>query len=203
MYGKAVFLAMNSLFMLALLLAFLLSSPLISLGATEPELGLDTSQLVSVEDTALEQTRGRYFDFYFTISFTGYWRHDDPTPGLPSARLAYNFGMGTQQQDGNLHLTLTDGDDTPSPPSTPPLQVDDRDAAPSEQPPEPPGENPMAIISGGFDGSSGAFQITQVPGSDNVVTSGLAINLWMLNVQESATAERVRSALTEMLGMTQ
>ncbi len=237
MYGKAVCTAMNILFMLILLLAFLLSTPPIGLGATEPELGLDASQLVSVEDTTLEQTRGRYFDLFFSISFTGYWRHDAPSPGLPGARLVYNFGMGLQQQKGDIALVVTGDDASPSlpdvptpivglpaaplptpPPEETPVEFlptpppDELPADPPETPmvitkieqPEQPGgdKETLAVIRGGFSGSSGAFQITQVPGSDNVVTSGMAINLWMLNVQETATAERVRSALTEMLGMT-
>ncbi|RMG52717.1 MAG: hypothetical protein D6717_11650, partial [Gammaproteobacteria bacterium] len=174
--------------------------------------------LVQVDETVLDQARGRYFDLFFSISFTGYWRHDDPSPGFPGARLVYSFGFGEEQGGGDVSLIVADVDDdrdvpcaSDSPPPVPPsvgleepVETVETVVTTDVAPPDPDQDSEtLAIINGGLTGGSGAFQVTQVPGSGNIVTTGMAINLWMLNVQETATAERVRSALTEMLNMSQ
>ncbi|GAB4175864.1 MAG: hypothetical protein Tsb0017_09980 [Geothermobacteraceae bacterium] len=218
MYGKAVIMASYALFMLVLLFAFIAGTPGTSLGANPgTELGLPEDALAQVDETTLDQARGRYFDLFFSISLTGYWRHDDPSPGFPGARLVYSFGFGEEQGGGDVSLIVADVDDDsdipcdidPPAPVPPPVVIEDPPVETVETvvttdvaPPDPDQDTEtLAIINGGFTGGSGAFQVTQVPGSGNIVTTGMAINLWMLNVQETATAERVRSALTEMLNM--
>ena len=51
-----------------------------------------------------------------------------------------------------------------------------------------PGLTPMQrakAILGGFNGGQGLFQVNQVPGSDNIVSNSLILNLTVYNVSES------------------
>lgn len=173
--------------------------------AEEPGPGLGLADLQQVDDSALEGLRGRYLDVYFSISFTGYWGSTE----APSANLTYEVGLGSDNSTGAFTFSRVDdqGDASQSGPFLPSAQPTGDTSADSGSTSSSTDDGvalkTSAVLGGGGGllGTSGATQVTQVPGSNNFVYQGMNINLWMIDVRETATAESVRTALSNMLDL--
>ncbi len=190
---------MRTLLSAAACLLFLL--PQASLAADDPWGELEQFQLAT--DDSLEKMRGKYFDVFFSINFTGRWGQTQ----TPSANLSYEVGLGSSMaSSGQFSFTLLPGsgstDQIPSSATLLPSVGDDSAVAQVDNGGAFDAVSSSASIGGGSGGllsTGGATQITQVPGSNNFVYQGMNINLWMVNVQQTANAESIRSALSNML----
>ena len=99
----------------------------------------------AVTQEAMDQERGTYMGFYFSVLFEGFW----DTLGNYNATLLTNTNAAT----GALIASLPEG-----------TQV-----------------NISASVSG-LGNNQGIFQIVQVPGSGNIVTSNLILNIQVIQV---------------------
>ena len=129
--------------------------------------GLEEQQLVALGESQLEDMRGGYLGFYFAITFRGYW----DTQGNKWADVDYEAGFDGDTQSGQVTLTST-GDNTASGESGDGTSQDGL-------------QFQTTAVLGGLNGSEGVFQINQVPGSNNIVTNGLIVNLTVYNVAEA------------------
>jgi len=129
---------------------------------SEPWTGLEDQELVALGESQLEDMRGGYLGFYFAITFKGFW----DTQGNKWAKVDYDAGINGDTQSGQVTLTSTDGDAG---------DVTSQDGLQFQS----------TAVLGGLNGAEGVFQINQVPGSNNIVTNGLIVNLTVYNVAES------------------
>lgn len=120
--------------------------------------GLEDQELVALGESQLEDMRGGYLGFYFAITFKGFW----DTQGNKWAQVDYDAGFDGDNQSGQVTLTSA-GDGS----SDDNLQFQ------------------TTAVLGSFNGGEGVFQVNQVPGSNNIVTNGLIVNLTVYNVAES------------------
>ena len=132
--------------------------------------GLGEQDLVALEESQMEDLRGGYLGFYFSITFSGFW----DTQGNQWSNIGYEAGIGEDGQSGQI--TLTAGETSTSSGGT----TNSGDST--------TGDNPQfttTAILGGFNGGQGLFQVNQVPGSNNIVHNGLILNLTIYNISES------------------
>lgn len=159
------------------------------------DLGLEL-QTAEVSDSVMDEARGRNFGFIFNIDFTGYW---DTMGTTPMANLTYNAGFGSSSASGQITLSGNgDGDALSSD------DVSDGDSDGEDGYFASSSDNTSvstSVIMGGagsvFNGAGGITQVTQAPGDWNRLTTGLVINLWVLNVKDTPinAAEGFRALL--------
>ncbi len=120
--------------------------------------GLEGQELIALGESQLADMRGGYLGFYFAITFRGFW----DTQGNRWADVDYEAGFDGDTQSGQVTLSSTDDNS-----SDDNLQFQ------------------TTAVLGSFNGGEGVFQVNQVPGSNNIVTNGLIVNLTVYNVSES------------------
>lgn len=120
--------------------------------------GLEGQGLIALGESQLADMRGGYLGFYFAITFRGFW----DTQGNRWADVDYEAGFDGDTQSGQVTLSSTDDNS-----SDDNLQFQ------------------TTAVLGSFNGGEGVFQVNQVPGSNNIVTNGLIVNLTVYNVSES------------------
>lgn len=162
------------------------------------EMGLDLNTLEKANNTVMDETRGRYFGFFFNVNFTGYW---DTIGSEPWARLSVDAGLGApktkvsaSQGTGNNSASPVIRAGADSTPDTPTVSSSNTVGATT------PAVSTSASIGSGLGGGGGVMQITQVPGSRNLVSSGMTINLTIMNVKDTQTANSIRTLFPSMLG---
>jgi len=124
---------------------------------------------VQLADQELDQMRGGYSGFSFGVHFTGYW----DTLGNASGSLVYDGGAPT------------------SLPSSPDLTTPGDATA---QMPLGNGAVVQAYV-GNFNGASGIFQISQSPGSYNVIQNNLTVQIMMIHVANESVVPALMSHL--------
>ena len=197
---------LNKTMVLLIASAVLLSlSPVLSYGFDG--LGLNPKTAEKVSDSAMDDMRGKYYGFYFSINFSGYW---DTLGSIPTAKLTYNAGSGksyaagsiqwTGAQDSNTSSNNTSSD-TSSGNSNPSASSasDSSGSSSSSNSSNEPAVKTTAVV-GGLNGSGGVMQLTQVPGNMNFVQSGIVINLSIFNIKDAADSN-LRSVLSSMTGL--
>lgn len=126
-------------------------------GATE--IGIQLG--VKLTDEELNQVRGGYAGFHFGIEFTGYWDN----VGNMSGSLVYNENGASNLPEAPEGFSPVPGNDL--------LQTD-------------LGGVSIQAYVGNFDGASGIFQISQSPGSFNVIHNNLILNITVINVTDES-----------------
>ncbi len=195
---------LNKTIVLLIASAVLLSlSPVLSYGFDG--LGLNPKTAEKVSDSAMDDMRGKYYGFYFSINFSGYW---DTLGSIPTAKLTYNAGSGKSYTAGSIKLTGTQDSNNTSPNNTSsdtssgnsnPSASSASDSSNSSSSSNEPAVKTTAVV-GGLNGSGGVMQLTQVPGSQNFVYSGIVINLSIFNIKD-ASDSNLRSVLSSMTGL--
>jgi len=172
--------------------------------------GIPAAAAESLADGELEDLRGGFLGFYFSVGFSGFAEVD----GSTSARLDVQAGLGDQSRSFAF-----DVDDAP--PADPPRGDDRSDHGSSDDASRGHGDGDgighgnmivdarpslegnalgpavtvrdsttgeafrvQAMIGEAFAGAQGVFQITQVPGNLNNVGQNLVINLVVLQAPE-------------------
>ena len=121
---------------------------------------------VKLTDQELDQIRGGYAGFHFGIEFTGYW-----------------------DNLGNVSGTLYSHEDVLVPEGLSPLPGGTIGQADLE------GASIKAYV-GNFNGASGIFQISQSPGSYNVIRNDLILNITIVNVTDESALPSILPNLT-------
>lgn len=128
--------------------------------------GIEFEKLCKLSDYELDVVRGKYAGFYFSFDFSGYW----DTAGNAGTTLDYG---------GNLGDIVVGG--TPDNiPSGSEVSLNARDRVVRIQ----------AIV-GNLNETRGVVQISQVPGSNNVVTTVMNLQLTVINVGSVAEAAKI------------
>jgi hypothetical protein len=132
---------------------------------------LDLRHAYMLSDAELARIRGTYAGVYFAFDFSGYW----DTAGKANATLDYSGQVGDIAVGGappevgsGSSVTLNSG------------YQDVR----------------VQAMVGSVSGANGMILISQVPGSNNVVTTVMNVQLTVINVQDAATAARIFDGLT-------
>lgn len=181
--------------------ALLIAAPHAANAAPFEGLGVDEHAYAAVDEDEMQGARGRYYGVYFSINFSGYW---DTLGTTPTAALSYTAGIGGAATSDTIYLTGIDGLTTTT------TTGDNGDAQAATQDDDQVGfgdnnafQATASVGNGGpFQGANGIVQLTQVPGSMNLVTSGLVVNLWVFNVQDTLTPQNIQS-LAPYLSATQ
>lgn len=149
----------------ALLLAAAAPAWALGIGQAEHTLrflpGLTAEEAQGVEavaDCELAEMRGRYAGYYFSTDMSGYW----DSLGNQNARLS---------TDTNISINEA------PPPEGPATDLSD---------PSIPDVRIHAFV-GSIQNTSGLIQITQVPGSNNVITSVMNLKIMVINVANSSS----------------
>ena len=194
---------LNKTMVLLIASAVLLSlSPVLSYGFDG--LGLNPKTAEKVSDSAMDDMRGKYYGFYFSINFSGYW---DTLGSIPTAKLTYNAGSGKSYAAGSIQWTGTQDSNTSSNNTSSdtssgnsnPSASSASDSSSSSNSSNEPAAKATAVV-GGLNGSGGVMQLTQVPGNMNFVQSGIVINLSIFNIKDAADSN-LRSVLSSMTGL--
>lgn len=200
---------LNKTMVLLIASAVLLSlSPVLSYGFDG--LGLNPKTAEKVSDSAMDDMRGKYYGFYFSINFSGYW---DTLGSIPTAKLTYNAGSGKSYAAGSIQWTGTQDSNNTSSNNTSsdtssgnsnPSASSASDSSSSSSSSSSNSSNEPAVkttaVVGGLNGSGGVMQLTQVPGNMNFVQSGIVINLSIFNIKDAADSN-LRSVLSSMTGL--
>jgi hypothetical protein len=205
---------------------FLSLSPVLSYGFDG--LGLNPKTSEKVSDSAMDEMRGKYYGFYFSINFTGYW---DTLGSIPTAKITYNAGLGKSYKTGSINMTgdqdnislstssgsnnsstntstATSNSSTNNNSSSGSDSVISSssssgasDSSNSSNSSNGPAVKTTAVIGGSsLNDSGGVMQLTQVPGSQNFVYSGIVINLSIFNIKDAADSS-LRSVLSSITGL--
>lgn len=133
------------------------------------DFGIPGAQRLS--DSEMDEFRGKYAEFYFTVDFSGSW-----TPTGGNANLTYN---------GNVNASGPDSGSTTNSGSTAPVVY--------------AGSNNSDVRAtatiGDMNGSRGIMQISLVPGNNNVVNNRMNIYLTVINVMNTSQVASVRESL--------
>lgn len=193
---------LNKTMVLLIASMFLFLSPVLGYGFEG--LGLNPEAVKKVSDSAMDDMRGKYYGFYFSINFTGYW---DTIGSIPTAKLTYNAGLGKSNTSGSINIVGAQdnnsstnnsygGSDTVISSSS----SSDASVSSSSNSSNGPAVKTTAVVSGdSLNGSGGVMQLTQVPGSQNFVYSGIVINLSIFNIKDT-TSDNFRRVLSSMAG---
>ncbi|MCL4684454.1 hypothetical protein KJ059_06830 [Myxococcota bacterium] len=152
--------------------------------------GLPADAAVELHEEELDDLRGMFAGFYFSVAFSGFAEVD----GAVDGRLQVDVGF--DGETGSLSFEGARGRErgTPAPIEGGSLvgrnPVVVRDNATGE------GFRVQAQVGPAFDNARGAFLITQVPGNANNIASQLSINLVVLE----ATAQNVDAVRSRILG---
>jgi hypothetical protein len=119
-------------------------------------LGIETETLARLDDTELDQIRGRFRGFYFSVMFTGWW----DTMGRRRADLDVAAGLGPDANAPAVNVTVQEAGNAVPAVEAPPA-VSNTDGTQVQT---------LAVI-GGLHGARGLIQVNQVPGWGNLVHS--------------------------------
>lgn len=170
-----------SVFCVVWLLAVTLASPGLAKPLPGAEAGQDALAFLpgltveeawgvkAVADEELAEMRGRYAGYYFSTDMSGYW----DSLGNQNARLA---------TDTNISINEA------PPPEGPATDLSD---------PYIPDVRIHAFV-GSIQNTSGLIQITQVPGSNNVITS--VMNLKILVINAAGSGQDLSNLLPQIAG---
>lgn len=134
--------------------------------------GMDVDIGVSLEpleDQELDQMRGGYSGFFFGVQFGGYW-----------------------DNAGNVSGSLVCGGNGQSGPPALPSGLTITGNGSSSQPGS--GAAIQAYV-GNFQGASGIFQISQSPGSNNIIQNNLTVQITLIRVANQAAVPDIMSHL--------
>lgn len=148
------------------ILCMLLLSIWLSIKAWGQDFNVPGGQELS--DAEMDDFRGKYAEFYFTVDFSGTW-----TPSGGNADLIYSGNVNPSNPD-----TLV-GADT----STVFASRRDTDVR-------------ATATVGDLYGARGIMQISLVPGNNNVVNNRMNIYLTVINVMDTSQIAGVRDALS-------
>ncbi len=131
--------------------------------------GIPRDAVAALDDTELDDLRGRFLGFFFSVHFEGFVGLD----GATQANLNVNAGLGNQNGGFSLTGPGTGGTVTGSvgPAGTAVVSG-------------PGGEQinvSATIANSAFSGGNIIAQVNQVPGNQNVVANGMTILLTVIN----------------------
>jgi hypothetical protein len=113
----------------------------------------EAGRVEEVPDEALAEMRGRYAGYYFSTDMSGYWD-----------------SLGNQ--NAQLHTNTNISEAPASPLQGPSVELSDPSITAVQ----------IHAFVGSISNTSGMIQITQVPGSNNVITSVMNLKIMVINV---------------------
>ena len=129
-------------------------------------LNFDMMKSEKLDDSELEQLRGKYKELFFKVEFSGYWSPD---------------GAGTDfVYDGNLNF-VKESDTS---------LISDASGVTYGVSPGSEEINIMAYV-GNLNGANGVFQLSLVPGNNNTVSNIMNIYFTVINAQYPAQAAEI------------
>lgn len=138
----------------------------------------------AVPEEELREVRGGYAGFYFAFDFSGSWDNTGGWGGTSNAQ-----GTATYHSDlGNIDVVVNDttyngGDVTvEASPTTTTLSTGDKAVK-------------MSAFVGDINQTQGVIQICQVPGSNNVVTTVMNLQLTVINLSDPSKIAQLSSVL--------
>jgi len=133
-----------------------------------------TTDTVRLSDAQLDQIRGGLGGFHFGLSFAGFF---DRLGNVSGKIFSANENLPSELMEPVAASMASD--------------VDTSTAAPADlESVSVPGANISAYV-GNFDGASGIFQISQSPGSYNVITNTMTINISIFNFSSESQASAI------------
>jgi len=151
--------------------------------------GIPAEAVQAIPDAELDQLRGTYLGFYFSVTLSGMVEMG----GAVDASLSVTAGLGDQTGGLAFHTDSPTGGAGGGPASGGPSVTVTNGAT---------GEAfriQAGIGNGAFGGAQGVFQISQVPGDNNAVAQRMIINLAIIQTPDSGVAA-VRDALRPLFG---
>jgi len=156
--------------------------------------GIPAASAEAIAEEELEELRGGFLGFYFSVFFSGFVGMD----GVVDGSLDVDANFGTESGS----LSFETGPDNPG--SEPVVEggavgggpfVVATDAVTGEA------FRVQALVgSEAFNGASGAFVITQVPGNNNAIGTGLTLNLAILQATDQNLIA-VQTRLDSLFGL--
>jgi len=132
--------------------------------------GLEEQGLVTLGESQMADMRGGYLGFYFAITFQGFW----DTQGNQWVDVNYDAGFNGSGQSGQITLSSADANTTSGSTTATGDGTSDENV-----------QFKATAVLGGLNGGQGLFQVNQVPGSNNIVSNSLIVNLTVYNVSET------------------
>ncbi|MDI6790252.1 MAG: hypothetical protein QME44_06140 [Thermodesulfobacteriota bacterium] len=136
----------------------------------------------AVPEEELGEVRGGYAGFYFAFDFTGYWDNTGGWGGTSKAQ-----GSATYNTEvGDIKVVVNDSNGT-----TP------TDMPVSSQTTMSTGDKvvKMSAFVGDINQTQGVIQICQVPGSNNIVTTVMNLQLTVININDPSKVAQLSSIL--------
>lgn len=130
-----------------------------------------TTDTVCLTDAQLDQIRGGLGGFHFGLSFGGFF---DRLGNVSGKIFSANENLPSELIEPVVATMASDVDTS----TTVPANLESVSV---------PGANISAYV-GNFDGASGIFQISQSPGSYNVITNTMTINISIFNFSSESQA---------------
>lgn len=155
-------------------------------GGLEAFTGLPADAVSELSDAEMDDLRGMFAGFYFSVAFSGFAEVDGAVDGRLQVDVGFDGETGSlsfESEPGSAPAPVEGG----SLAGRGPVIV--RDNATGEA------IRVQAQVGPAFDDARGAFLITQVPGNANNVAAQLSINLVVLE----ATAQNVEAVRTRLL----
>jgi hypothetical protein len=135
--------------------------------------GVPAHAAEQISDGELDELRGGYFDMFFAVTFSAFVESEGVVDGSLDVDVAFNGQNGT--------LSFENADGTPAAIEGGSIggnAVVVRDNATNEA------IHVQAGIGDAFNGARGAFQITQVPGNGNAISTMLNIDVVILEATQ-------------------
>ncbi len=140
-------------------------------------------EAVAVSDEEMADIRGGYAGFYFAFDFSGYWENTSGSAADASATYHTDLGDVNVVVNGNTHSG--DGGGPVSSQST--MNMGDKVVR-------------MKAFVGDINYTQGAIQITQVPGSNNVVTTVMNLQFTVININDPSKVGQLSEILSGVYG---
>lgn len=153
----------------------------ISASAGPDPFGVLGVKAVAVSDEEMADIRGGYAGFYFSFDFSGYWENTGGWAADGSA--TYHTGLGDVKVAVNGNPESADLPVS----SQSSMNVGDRVVR-------------MKAFVGNINHTQGAIQITQVPGSNNMVTTVMNLQFTVININDPSKVAQLSEILSGVYG---
>lgn len=157
-----------------------------ALSAIESEFHMAGVQASLISDRELDEIRGGYSGFYFSLDFSGSWDHISQT-GSSGGQLTYHTDQGDFTVSVNNAPSANGGGTTLPVSAQQSLNNGDKEVR-------------MTAFVGDISQSTGAIQICQVPGSNNVVTTIMNMQFTVINVSDPSKLAQLKTILPGFSG---
>ncbi len=163
--------------------------------SASPPVDLLEVEAVALSDAEMGEVRGGYAGFYFAFDFSGFWDNTGGWGGTSKAQgsATYNTEVGdikvvVNDSNGTTAATSSTTGPTDMPVSSvTTLSTGDKAVR-------------MQAFVGEINQTQGVIQICQVPGSNNVVTTVMNLQLTVININDPSRVAQLPSILPGLIG---